>query len=591
MPSIKCDSSGRWVYKDETSFEDIEAAEEVEFECSLCRKIDELETQLTACQQRACSELQAKIETLEATVRELAGQMLQLHKQQPPMVCENTEGHHDENKSTPQPPSETPASELNGHSQTQLRDVQANSMVSEQASAGDSLDQQGSPRGPKRTDIQDQPSLPSLTSGEIMKATETHSEESANQREPTKSGARSKRAAGKQGPKVANMKTRTDSQPQQQTTDHPSTRVDPKVNKKWVRPDPEAEREVIIVGDGNVGRIVPNVQTNVYPPKAVGFLFGKKATSEKAMHYVDTYERKARNVLRQYIVHVGLTDALRQDPCRIAQTLKTSWHNRMAKLVVCSIPEITSRGDETRAAIHLANAQLRNWCKRSRHKFLDINEGWRPDMMDKDGIHYNNTGVCSVAMKISTVAQAFLEQRRQATQAADTATPQPEKSTEVERQPDYTQGWRRTPDGNYRPTAQDTSSCDRPTSSSTAAARTANMGTDSNFPMDHPRRPKYYVSHCRGAGAAPPRDGHESAPMRRRRHPRRHKHTTPRVNVGFINLHGARRMSRVTRSVLKTKQSTMSPDLRDVWEGGDVRCRVRSESKRVGIHSRLPYQF
>ncbi|KAH7944179.1 hypothetical protein HPB52_016786 [Rhipicephalus sanguineus] len=142
------------------------------------------------------------------------------------------------------------------------------------------------------------------------------------------------------------------------------------------------------------------------------------------MHYVDTYERKARNVLRQYIVHVGLTDALRQDRCRITQTLKTSWHNRMAKLVVCSIPEITSRGEETRAAIHLANAQLRNWCKRSRHKFLDINEGWRPDMMDKDGIHYNNTGVCSVAMKISTVAQAFLEQRRSGDKQPRPQTPQ-----------------------------------------------------------------------------------------------------------------------------------------------------------------------
>ncbi|KAL1425458.1 hypothetical protein MTO96_003535 [Rhipicephalus appendiculatus] len=130
------------------------------------------------------------------------------------------------------------------------------------------------------------------------------------------------------------------------------------------------------------------------------------------MHYVDTYERKARNVLRLYIVHVGLTDALRLDPCRITQTLKTKWHNRKARLVVWSIPEIASRGDETEAAIQLANAQLRNWCKRSGHRFLDINECFRPDMMDKDGIHYNNTGVCIVAMKISTVAQAFLEQRR-----------------------------------------------------------------------------------------------------------------------------------------------------------------------------------
>lgn len=69
--------------------ENIDAAEEVEFIWSLCRKIDELESQLTACQQQACSELRAKIETLEATVGELT--VLQLQRQQLPVVCENTE--------------------------------------------------------------------------------------------------------------------------------------------------------------------------------------------------------------------------------------------------------------------------------------------------------------------------------------------------------------------------------------------------------------------------------------------------------------------------------------------------------------------
>ncbi|KAL3205979.1 hypothetical protein MRX96_010903 [Rhipicephalus microplus] len=69
-PSIRCEGCGRWVFKDETNFEDIDAAEEVEFRCSLCRKIDELESQL-ACQQRPCTEFRAKIETIEATVREV----------------------------------------------------------------------------------------------------------------------------------------------------------------------------------------------------------------------------------------------------------------------------------------------------------------------------------------------------------------------------------------------------------------------------------------------------------------------------------------------------------------------------------------
>ncbi|KAH7938667.1 hypothetical protein HPB51_028813 [Rhipicephalus microplus] len=166
-------------------------------------------------------------------------------------------------------------------------------------------------------------------------------------------------------------------------------------------------------------------------------------------------------------------------------------------------------------------------------------------MMDKDGLQYNNRGVHFVARKISTMAQVFfttVPQRRQATQPADTMTPPLEKSTEVERQLDYVQGWGRSPppSSNSRvAAAHATSSYDLAVSWPTA--RTSSMGKDSNFPMKQSRPPKYHVSHCRGAGTPSPCDGHEGTPMTRRHRPRRHKHT-PAVNVGFLNLHGVRRM-------------------------------------------------
>ncbi|KAH8009781.1 hypothetical protein HPB51_019340 [Rhipicephalus microplus] len=166
-------------------------------------------------------------------------------------------------------------------------------------------------------------------------------------------------------------------------------------------------------------------------------------------------------------------------------------------------------------------------------------------MMDKDGLHYNNTGVRFVARKISTVAQVFLEQRHSDDRQPRLQTPRRRHWKSPRRSRD---NWTMSKDGDAHPTATAGQLQHTPPHPMTLQHPSPLPGLPAwaqtpTFPWNIPNPPKYHVSHCRGAGAPSPRDGHEGTPMRRRRPPRRHTHT-PGVNVGFLNLHGARRMSK-----------------------------------------------
>lgn len=70
--------------------------------------------------------------------------------------------------------------------------------------------------------------------------------------------------------------------------------------------------------------LIQSVQGSVDAPSALGFLFGKKPTTEKVIQYVDTYKQKApAQCLHKYILHVNLKDILKKDPGQIAQTLSS----------------------------------------------------------------------------------------------------------------------------------------------------------------------------------------------------------------------------------------------------------------------------
>ncbi|KAH9378352.1 hypothetical protein HPB48_000186 [Haemaphysalis longicornis] len=81
----------------------------------------------------------------------------------------------------------------------------------------------------------------------------------------------------------------------------------------WVFPARSARKEVLIVGDANVGKMAAVVLHAMDSPGAVGLLYGKKATTATALKYIASYERRARPIHRRYVLHVGLVEILRRN--------------------------------------------------------------------------------------------------------------------------------------------------------------------------------------------------------------------------------------------------------------------------------------
>ncbi|KAH9365829.1 hypothetical protein HPB48_013365 [Haemaphysalis longicornis] len=158
----------------------------------------------------------------------------------------------------------------------------------------------------------------------------------------------------------------------------------------WVFPARSAHREVLIVGDANVGKMATAILEAMDSPGAVGLLYGRKATTATAFKYIASYERRAKSIPRRYVVHVGLVDLLRRTPDEIVHSLNTSSANGVDDIVVCSIPEVATRA----------------------RRFIDLSRGWQDTMLEKDGL-YSLEGAGFVAAKIAQATLPFLGERWQ----------------------------------------------------------------------------------------------------------------------------------------------------------------------------------
>ncbi|KAH6947369.1 hypothetical protein HPB50_018522 [Hyalomma asiaticum] len=219
----------------------------------------------------------------------------------------------------------------------------------------------------------------------------------------------------------------------------------------WIRPGPKVTRELILVGDNKVGNIADAVRETVNVPRAIGSLYSKKANAATAMRYIARYEEKARPIQRQYVVHVGLADALRRDPDAVTSALNATWTDRPDELIVCSIPEVSTRGGEIHAAIITANAQLKWWCRKNKHRFIDLTKGWRPEMLASHGLRYSTEGVHFVTAKINPILQAFLGQRPREPQKRPASPQPPPNQCQTQAQHQYRDNVAQTESGNREP--------------------------------------------------------------------------------------------------------------------------------------------
>lgn len=187
-----------------------------------------------------------------------------------------------------------------------------------------------------------------------------------------------------------------------------------KSTQRFVRPPWGVKREVLIAGDHNVGQFAQTLHGEMTDDQSFEILMNRKATVATVHAMIAEYEGQARRIPRMYILHVGMNDLLQgHQPDAIVECLENKWRTRQGALVVCSIPEVTSRGKEMQAAAMLLNARLKKMCKKIRAKYVDLTRDLAiTATMKKDGLHYNKEGTHVVTGRLAEVAETFLGERR-----------------------------------------------------------------------------------------------------------------------------------------------------------------------------------
>ncbi|KAG0433902.1 hypothetical protein HPB47_019496 [Ixodes persulcatus] len=157
--------------------------------------------------------------------------------------------------------------------------------------------------------------------------------------------------------------------------------------KPVVRPPWGVKKEVLIVGDSNVGRFAPAFSEQMGGGQNFDVLLNRKATVVIAHRMIADYEATARRIPRMYILHVGMQDLLHgKQPDYIVECLEKKWCFRQVALTVCSVPEVTSRGKETQAAAMMLNSRLRKMCKKIHAKYVDLSRNLVNDgFMERTG--------------------------------------------------------------------------------------------------------------------------------------------------------------------------------------------------------------
>ncbi|CAN7950823.1 unnamed protein product, partial [Ixodes pacificus] len=77
-----------------------------------------------------------------------------------------------------------------------------------------------------------------------------------------------------------------------------------------MRPPKGVKREIIVAGDGNVGRFASALVQEVGVKDSVEFLYQRRATVDQTHEAIREYEGQARKIPRKYVLHLGLNEVL-----------------------------------------------------------------------------------------------------------------------------------------------------------------------------------------------------------------------------------------------------------------------------------------
>lgn len=176
-----------------------------------------------------------------------------------------------------------------------------------------------------------------------------------------------------------------------------------------IRPPSGVHREVIVAGDSNVALFARALSEEVGDPHSLEIMLNRGATLEQIHELIDTYEERARQEPRMYILHVGVNNILQGDqPDTIIECLRQRWAKRKAALAICSVPEIRARGKELQARTMMLNAKLKHLCQNIKARFIDFTRDFEDtNAVEKNDLHYRPLGVQMVTNRMGLLHAAF----------------------------------------------------------------------------------------------------------------------------------------------------------------------------------------
>ncbi|KAL3193795.1 hypothetical protein MRX96_000090 [Rhipicephalus microplus] len=139
---------------------------------------------------------------------------------------------------------------------------------------------------------------------------------------------------------------------------------------------PGETRRILLVGDGNVPRVARALQRQLGPKQNLQTCWTQHATvkgAQELLHQcIGEPQGEAGRCRRLVVLLVEATDAIRgTSPEDVVQVIRDSVALYAERLVICSVPEVTTRGKVTLARAVTFNAQLRKMCFILRATFLD----------------------------------------------------------------------------------------------------------------------------------------------------------------------------------------------------------------------------
>ncbi|KAL3190682.1 hypothetical protein MRX96_002347 [Rhipicephalus microplus] len=177
---------------------------------------------------------------------------------------------------------------------------------------------------------------------------------------------------------------------------------------------PGSAPEVLVIGDGNAPRIAGALRRVWDNTVIVKQRSERKATTDRLQHLLRRHREGESHGAGLVVLHAGIQDVLNgSQPEDIVKAIRESVAPFTQKLVICSAPEVATRGKAMRAKAMLLNTELRKLCGALKVTFVDLYDTLAGEnRLAQDGIHYLSATTRQVATQLAQAIRPFLGLQR-----------------------------------------------------------------------------------------------------------------------------------------------------------------------------------